>query len=223
MKSIARSLAVEMALQQRAMGRRIAQLRERAHFTQEVAADKAGVTLRAFQKWEAGGGIQYANLQKLAEALDVSVEQITGETETPNPFRISDQMDGGFDEFREHVGSLHARLDQIQAELETASTERQDLSAQLEQQNQNLTEQSTILHEIRGLAAETRELVAVLRGVTNVLSERAAAGAGQLSPLPEPVPGPIPFGEHAAESQSQDAKTGSSKDASDQRRRRKRA
>ena len=84
MKAIARSFAIEMALQQRAMGRRIAQLRERAHLTQEAAADKAGVTLRAYQKWEAGGGIQYANLQKLAEVLQVPVDQITGEPSTPD-------------------------------------------------------------------------------------------------------------------------------------------
>ena len=93
MKSIVRSLAVEMALQQRAMGRRIAELRERSRMTQEIAADKAGVTLRAYQKWEAGGGIQYANLAKLAEVFRVPVERITGEDATPDPFSTAGQLD----------------------------------------------------------------------------------------------------------------------------------
>lgn len=74
MRTIARNVALEMALQQRAIGRRIAQLRERAHLTQDAAADRVGVTLRAYQKWEAGGGIQYANLEKLAVLFGTSVE-----------------------------------------------------------------------------------------------------------------------------------------------------
>ena len=83
-----RSLALDMAVQQRAMGRRIAQAREQLHLTQEAAADRAGVTLRAYQKWEAGGGIQYDNLTRLARALNTTIETLTGEAETraPDPF-----------------------------------------------------------------------------------------------------------------------------------------
>jgi transcriptional regulator with XRE-family HTH domain len=95
-----------MALQQRAMGRRIAEFRERAHMTQEAAADKAGVTLRAYQKWEAGGGIQYANLIKLAEVLHVPVERLTGEESAPDPFQTASQLD----RIEAQLADLHALL-----------------------------------------------------------------------------------------------------------------
>jgi len=75
--------------------------------TQEVAADKAGVTLRAYQKWEAGGGIQYANLQKLAEVFRVPVERITGEEDTPDPFATASQLDRIERNQREILRLLH--------------------------------------------------------------------------------------------------------------------
>lgn len=116
---IARNVALEMALQQRAMGRRIAQLRERAHLTQEAAADKAGVTLRAYQKWEAGGGIQYANLQKLADSLRATVEEITGSAETPSPFRIGEQLDEVRAHFQDEVDIVKTGIANILANQET--------------------------------------------------------------------------------------------------------
>lgn len=119
MRSIARNVALEMALQQRAMGRRIAQLRERAHLTQEAAADRAGVTLRAYQKWEAGGGIQYANLQKLADALRTTVEEVTGDAETPSPFKVGDQMEDGFEEFRQYVRDIRRDIADLAATIQT--------------------------------------------------------------------------------------------------------
>ena len=118
MRGIARNVALEMALQQRSVGRRIAQLRMERHLTQEAAADKAGVTLRAYQKWEAGGGIQYSNLQKLAEVFSVPVEQITGDVPTPNPFQIGEHFDGIADEFHARVDAVQQQLDDITARLD---------------------------------------------------------------------------------------------------------
>ena len=108
---MARSLAVEMALQQRSVGRRIAELRNDRHLTQEEAADLAGVTLRAYQKWEAGGGIQFANLRKLADIFGTTPEYIAGSADTPNPFQVGDQLAGIREEF-------HARVDHIELMLQ---------------------------------------------------------------------------------------------------------
>lgn len=146
MRSIARNVALEMALQQRAMGRRIAQLRERAHLTQEAAAERAGVTLRAYQKWEAGGGIQYANLQKLATALKATVEEITGEAETPSPFRVGEQIDDMAAEFRRYVKELQAGIAENSRLLEAARSEREAIRALL-------AKQEDILDEIRRVAS----------------------------------------------------------------------
>lgn len=43
---------------------------------QPVIAERVGVTLRAYQAWEAGGGIGWENLIRLAKALDVSEEYL---------------------------------------------------------------------------------------------------------------------------------------------------
>jgi transcriptional regulator with XRE-family HTH domain len=147
MRSIARNVALEMALQQRAMGRRIAQLRERGHLTQEAAAERAGVTLRAYQKWEAGGGIQYANLQKLATALKASVEEITGEAETPSPFRVGEQIDDMAAEFRRYVKELQAGIAENNRLLEAAQSEREAI-------RDLLKIQESILKDMRQVADE---------------------------------------------------------------------
>jgi transcriptional regulator with XRE-family HTH domain len=157
----ARNLAIEMALQQRAMGRRIAELRERARLTQEAAADKAGVTLRAYQKWEAGGGIQYANLTRLAEVFRVPVERITGEESAPDPFATSTQLD----RLEQRIGQL---LD-----------DHVSLQAEIDQQNALLARQSEILKRIEAREERIERLVAVLEGAQVI--EPAAEPA-----LPEP-------------------------------------
>jgi transcriptional regulator with XRE-family HTH domain len=196
-KSIVRNLAVEMTLRQRAMGRRIAELRERAHLTQEAAADKAGVTLRAYQKWEAGGGIQYANLQKLADVFSVPVDRITGEEATPDPFQTASQ------------------LDRIEKTLETASVERQDLvahlAARIAEQNQLLSRQSKIIEGIERLLSRQsavlesiEKTVAVLQDVKYV--ERVAAAA--VRSLPEWPAGPAQTAVPAQEEQQATGTTG---------------
>lgn len=177
MRSAIRSLAIEMALQQRSTGRRIAQLRERAHLTQEAAADKAGVTLRAYQKWEAGGGIQYANLQKLADALGTTVEQITGDAETPNPFQLSDQINGVNEEFRRDVDEIKQRLTNIEQQLAGSD-------AAIESQLKTQVE----------LLADIKAVVAVLKTVKGVeiVTEPAADEREKPLPTPETHPAPPP-------------------------------
>jgi transcriptional regulator with XRE-family HTH domain len=63
----AATLLAQMADLER--GARISELREQRHFTQSVVAERVGVTLRGYQEWEAGGGIQWENAKKLAKVL----------------------------------------------------------------------------------------------------------------------------------------------------------
>lgn len=53
---------------------RIKELREPR--PQQAIADKVGVSLRAYQAWEAGGGISWENLEQLAKALGVTEEYL---------------------------------------------------------------------------------------------------------------------------------------------------
>jgi transcriptional regulator with XRE-family HTH domain len=44
--------------------------------TQQAIADRVGVTLRAYQAWEAGGGITWENIEALAKAFGVSEDYL---------------------------------------------------------------------------------------------------------------------------------------------------
>lgn len=98
-----RSVSLEMALEQRAIGRRIAQLRERRHLTQPVTADKIGVSLRAYQAWESGDSTpRWPNMTRLAEVLQVRVEEIVGEDE---PIDLANDQ--------ERLDRIEAKLDKL--------------------------------------------------------------------------------------------------------------
>lgn len=69
-------------------GERIKELRDARHLTQPVMAERVDVTLRAYQNWEAGGGMKWENAQRLAKTFGVTPDYImSGEPrETPNLF-----------------------------------------------------------------------------------------------------------------------------------------
>jgi len=92
MLGTAPNFAPAMNERQRAIGKRIAEMRERAGLTQDAAADKIGVTLRAYQKWEAGGGITRPNLQRLAELYATTPDKILGPA-PPSLFAVEDGVD----------------------------------------------------------------------------------------------------------------------------------
>jgi len=73
-------------------GRRIAALRERHHLTQPAAAEAVGVALRTYQLWEAGHGINWGNLERLADTYGTSVELILDTSESTLR-RIEDKVD----------------------------------------------------------------------------------------------------------------------------------
>jgi transcriptional regulator with XRE-family HTH domain len=70
-------------------GQRVKELRELSHMTQPAVADAVGVTLRAYQAWEAGGGINWENVKLLAKTLGTSPDFILSGVDkrrTPEPF-----------------------------------------------------------------------------------------------------------------------------------------
>lgn len=63
-----------MALRKERVAERLLQLREVHSLTQEQAAAHVGVTMRQWQRWEAGDSMPYArNLEQIAERFEVPV------------------------------------------------------------------------------------------------------------------------------------------------------
>ena len=60
----------------RARAQRIKRLRQESAYTQPAIAEAVGVTLRAYQRWEEGGGIEWEHLESLAELHGVEPQWI---------------------------------------------------------------------------------------------------------------------------------------------------
>lgn len=116
-----RSVAIEMALEQRAIGRRIAELREDRRLTQPVVADRVGVSLRGYQKWEAGTAAPgWGNLEKLANVFDVSADYLLGAAteEGKNREAQLDRIESEVAATRVELGEALTRLAETQRILE---------------------------------------------------------------------------------------------------------
>lgn len=91
------------AAQQAEVAQRIRELRGR--MTQPAIAERVGVTLRAYQAWEAGGGIGGENLARLAAAFDVTEEYILYGPDQDKPPRTQmDRVERKLDAILEHLG-----------------------------------------------------------------------------------------------------------------------
>jgi transcriptional regulator with XRE-family HTH domain len=102
MRTTGHSLALAMALEHREQGRRIAELREQRGLSQEEAARLVGVSNSGYQKWELGGGIRGANLRRLAEVLETTIDEIRGRDAEPvNPFSVMQEIDDRVQEYRQ--------------------------------------------------------------------------------------------------------------------------
>jgi transcriptional regulator with XRE-family HTH domain len=79
---------------------------------QRVIADLVGVTLRAYQAWEGGGGINWDNVQQLASAFNVTEEFLLyGRTEAaPDPSQL-DRIEAKLDQLLEAAAVL-SQLDE---------------------------------------------------------------------------------------------------------------
>ena len=172
----ARTLRAFMALQNQEIAERLKELRK-AHGNppQTDVAEAIGAGERTVQTWEQGEAKpSYRFLQKLAAYYGVGEDYIlTGQSkvETPNPFKLSEQIDGVNTEFREDV-------DQIKAELQAIRQQRITLTDEIAAQNKLLADQAKLLADIRGL-------VEVLRGARAIPKKRAADAA---SPTARPLP-----------------------------------
>lgn len=79
-------LAEEERARQREVGERIAASREELRLTQPVVAERVGVSLRAYQNWEAGHTrIAWPNLERLSGILHVPADQILNGTPDAEP------------------------------------------------------------------------------------------------------------------------------------------
>lgn len=69
------SVLAEMALRREKIVQRLTELREKNSLSQEHAAAKVGVTLRQWQRWEAGQSVPYPrNMDAIASAFGISVQ-----------------------------------------------------------------------------------------------------------------------------------------------------
>lgn len=127
-RRIPRSVLIEMALQQEAIGRRIAQLRKKHRLTQPEAAARVGVSMRAYQGWEAGDVTpRWKNLDKIAAAFDISVDDLMSDNHGPD-FLIQ-SADGSvkfidvkraLTEAQEAIDNLRRYITALDATLQTA-------------------------------------------------------------------------------------------------------
>jgi transcriptional regulator with XRE-family HTH domain len=115
-------------------GLRIKELREGRHLTQPALADRVGVTLRAYQEWEAGGGIQWDNAKRLAKALCVTPDFVMNGQKPDTP-RV---LNGLNSETRETLERLEANQETILRELRELRALLRDLA--LEELEQVLRE-----------------------------------------------------------------------------------
>jgi transcriptional regulator with XRE-family HTH domain len=82
----------------------------RGHKPQPVMAQECGVTLRAYQRWEAGGGISWENLQRIAEVGKTTTSYlIDGEAEPRGPQTQLDRIEAKLDQLLE-VAQANSRL-----------------------------------------------------------------------------------------------------------------
>jgi transcriptional regulator with XRE-family HTH domain len=99
------SVLAEMALRRERIAERLGELRERDSLTQEQAAAKVGVTLRQWQRWEAGESVPYPrNLDAVASRFGITVAE------------FFDPEEGAVD----RVTVLEAKVDELEKKLDAA-------------------------------------------------------------------------------------------------------
>lgn len=122
---IAHSLRLQVAMseaERQARAQRITDLRERKRATQPEVADFVGVSLRAYQRWEAGGGIDRDNLEKLGEFYGVDWRLIDrgDDLETPDlmaAFSPTAALSAAVAELDQKVSKLLAGQTELRAEI----------------------------------------------------------------------------------------------------------
>jgi putative transcriptional regulator len=127
---VLRSLLVEMELERRAVGQRIAALRKKRRWTQDDAKDAIGVSLRAYQDWEAGRAIpRWRNLERLTETFEVDASDILGEERSNGGDPISAQLNRIEAKLDDVLGHWDARWALLETELVPESDQSAPQSA----------------------------------------------------------------------------------------------
>lgn len=104
-----------------ARAERIKQLREESRYTQPHIAEFVGVSLRAYQRWEEGGGIEWEHLEKLAELHEVDPQWIhRGSEKGPAPDPFASESAATADELLAEIRSLRLELLAEIAKVHTA-------------------------------------------------------------------------------------------------------
>lgn len=99
----AHTFALQMAMDKQRQLETAARIRKlRGPKPQPVVADEVGVRLRTYQHWEAGDGIAWPNLQKLAEVFKVTENFLLyGEQEPQGPQTQLDRIEGMLEQLLE--------------------------------------------------------------------------------------------------------------------------
>lgn len=109
----ATTLLAQMADLER--GDRIRELREQRHLTQPVVADRVHVTLRAYQEWEAGGGIQWENAKRLAKVLGATPDFIMSGEPRETPDLSTNGQPSQLDRIEEELAGIKQMLESSDA------------------------------------------------------------------------------------------------------------
>jgi hypothetical protein len=120
-------------------------------YTWRRLADHVGISERAVQDWPKTGGVDYNHAKRAAEFWNVDFDWLwRGPKEgTPDPFAgaaRADQVDDGFDEFRQYVRDIRRDIAENRQLLEEARSERQRVADLVERQE-------GILRRIEALAS----------------------------------------------------------------------
>lgn len=127
-------LAEEERARQREIGERIAAHREELRLTQPVVAERVGVSLRAYQNWEAGHTrIAWPNLERLSGILQVPADQIlNGAADAePEAILLPTHLNEIMDAFEERLTAIEDGQAQILGLLRQLA--KAELEAELSQ------------------------------------------------------------------------------------------
>lgn len=107
-------LAQEEREKQRKVGERIAEAREARRLTQPVVADRVGVSLRAYQNWEAGATrVAWTNLPKLAQILGITEDYLlSGDGDAPG-LAVPTDLNQQFAEIDARLANIEEMLTQL--------------------------------------------------------------------------------------------------------------
>lgn len=172
------SLLAELALKRESVSRKLAELREQHSpdgrpLAQEKAAALVGVSMRQWQRWEAGESVPYPrNLGMIADAFGFDVSEFYDDTDRPDLKLVAGNADK-LDLILAELGRARDERLLALADLEAARVERAAMQRIIETQNELLERQEELLAKME---ARLMALEAVDRALASL---EARDGEGQ--------------------------------------------